>query len=129
MKKRFKIFTLVVAPLAMLVAIGTQVSFISVTNNSGMPLSGITVLSEAFSLSCGSLQPEQSRWFLRRARGSCGLSISSQHAGQRFSSVAGLIISDSHGYRIHIALQPDYSFRLAATPEPLINLPATVSTQ
>jgi hypothetical protein len=129
MKKRFKILALVTVSLAVLVTVGTQLSFITVTNHSGKPLTGVAVLSEAFSLSCGSLLPNQSRWFVRWARGSCGVSITGQHNGQRFSSGAGFIISDSHGYRIRIALQPDYSFRLAATPEPLINLPAIVSTQ
>ena len=121
--RRFrKLTALVVVALALVGAASLfmqRYSIIRVVNRSGWTVTSFEIVSEAFILPCGLLEPGESRWFLRRPSGSCGIVARGFERGRPFLSGGGLFLRSTHGYLFSITLRPDLNFRLAVLPEPI----------
>jgi hypothetical protein len=118
-----------VVSVPLVLALIAHLSFITVTNDSGQSLAGVTVFSDGFELPCGSLEPGESCRFLRWANDSCGLVLTGRGEGGDFLSSTGFSFSNARGSRIRIAIQPNFAFRLTVTPDSEIVAPPVVSTR
>lgn len=93
----------VLSVLALAGFVATRYSLIVVRNQSGVEAANVRVVAEAFQLEAGRLADGDSRWFVRRASGNCGIRIEAQRP-QPTSNVAGLIIDARHGYVLTLSL-------------------------
>ncbi len=127
--KLLKPIAIAVTSLAAVALVAANFTFVVVTNRSGVALSGVQVLSESFQFQIGALQPEESRWYLRRATGSCGVTVNATHAGTMTREAAGFITSDDHGYAICVSIRQDFRPRVSSFPPAITNTSKQLTTE
>ncbi len=96
-------------------------SVITIANLTGVELTDIELLSEAFPITAAVLAPNAEATKIVKAQGNCGFVLTFQHGKFKPGIHAFVLVREDTAYRVRVEINPDFTIKIRTTPDAILN--------